>query len=262
MYPYINLFGRLIPAFGMMAVIGILVASTLAAIRCKKRNLSVDNLILLITITLSASFIGAKFLYIVVTYSFDQVISMIRAGQLNFLMSSGLVFYGGLFTGGIGLYLCYRFFGIQVMDYESAIMPVVPLGHAFGRIGCFLAGCCHGKAYCGIGELHYHEDNVSGLDPLVGYFPSPLVESFFNLCIFVVLVIYLKKERPRYNSILLYTIMYSVLRFFVEFTRGDEIRGSIGTLSTSQWISFLLIIGAVVTWVIKDKIIRKSTRTL
>ena len=121
---------------------------------------------------------------------------------------------------------------------------VIPYVHAFGRIGCFCAGCCYGIEYTG---------------PLsvAGHFPVQLLEALLLFAFaFVILGLVCKRSRNEFGmtgiSLFLYYILYySILRFFLEFLRGDEARGRVSfetgiSLSISQIISLILFTAGII----------------
>jgi phosphatidylglycerol---prolipoprotein diacylglyceryl transferase len=147
---------------------------------------------------------------------------------------AGFTFYGGLIGGALFFSgVCAICCGKQLVfpSLNAAVIPVV-VGHAIGRIGCFLGGCCHG--------VPVSEENPLRL--LCAVHPAQLYESLF-LLLLVLFLLKLRKERPMLQ-VHAYIICYSVLRFFVEFLRGDE-RGAAFGFSTSQWISSSLLILAI-----------------
>ena len=159
----------------------------------------------------------------------------------RFEIFSGLVFYGGLIGGIVGGILGIKVAKINTQLVERSVVPFLPIGHAIGRIGCLLAGCCTGKEYDGIFAIHY-PSTVSELSAEQGYFPVQLLEAGINIIISITLIIYSKKQKPKYSILFLYLLLYSVMRFCLEFLRGDEIRGIYFGLSTSQCISILLLL--------------------
>ncbi len=262
MYPYLILLGKKIPTYGLLLLVGLLIASFFACIHAKKKCLSIDDVIIIITLTFGFALISAKLFYIVLTFSFFEMLGLIRDGDYSFIVDSGgLFFYGGLIGGLIGLFLCQRVFKIPLLEYEQVLIPVIPLGHAIGRLGCFFAGCCYGVPYEGIGKITYPYGIVPSLDVSVSYFPVQLYESFFNLFIFIILLYAIKRRPKPYNTALLYLISYSCIRFFLEYYRNDEVRGGIiFGLSPSQWISLLIIIISLIIAVYRtfDKSLSKT----
>jgi phosphatidylglycerol:prolipoprotein diacylglycerol transferase len=110
--------------------------------------------------------------------------------------------------------------------------------HSFGRIGCFFAGCCYGIKYQGPFSITFL-DSIAGPNH-VALFPIQLLESFINVLVSIFLIFYSKKDRLPGKIFGIYLMLYSLIRFFLEFLRGDIIRGKLFGITTSQWISLLL----------------------
>ena len=185
--------------------------------------------------------IGSKLLYILVTYDFEYIISSLKNRNFEFLGGSGTVFYGGLIFGIIGTSLTMCLFGLDFRIFEKHIVPYIPLGHAVGRIGCLLAGCCYGMEYSGIGAVRY-PNALTGLSPDTGYFPVQPMESVLDLVIMAMLIIFAKKKRQKGDILCLYLMLYAITRIITEAFRGDVHRGVFWGISTSQWISIALIL--------------------
>ncbi|MBQ9544421.1 MAG: prolipoprotein diacylglyceryl transferase, partial [Clostridia bacterium] len=162
----------------------------------------------------------------------------------------GNVFYGGL-VGSIISTLIYTKYS-KVMDREITLNDLavcIPLFHSFGRIGCFFGGCCYGKE-SGFGFVMAHNDFVPEAIG-VRRFPVQLAEALCNALLFIVLLYLYKKKRKR--LIIVYLASYSVIRFVLEFFRGDLIRGIYFGLSTSQWISIIIFSYCLIFWIIKKR---------
>jgi len=239
MYPYILLFGRTIGTYGLCMVLGIFLAAFLAWKKGKPLGIAVEDILLTAACALLGGLFCGGLLYIFVTYSIEQIFAFIRQGDWSFLFR-GIVFYGGLIGGVLGGILGIRITKCQFRAMEQAIVPFIPLGHAIGRIGCVMAGCCHGFAYDGPFALYY-PNAVSGLDPTQGYFPIQLLEAICNCIICLVLLFLSKKERRAYALLFAYFALYAIERFVLEFFRGDAVRGIYFSLSSSQWISIALL---------------------
>jgi phosphatidylglycerol:prolipoprotein diacylglycerol transferase len=118
----------------------------------------------------------------------------------------------------------------------------IPLFHFFGRIGCFLGGCCYGiESEFGFTFTQSPIEFANG----VNRFPVQLLEAAVLLIIFLVLLQLFNREIQSGNLILLYFLFYGTARFFIEFLRDDFYRGIWGIFSTSQWISVALVTIAV-----------------
>ena len=156
------------------------------------------------------------------------------------LIGSGIVFYGALAGGVAGALTGSRIAKDDIRDYLDIIVPVIPLGHAIGRIGCFCAGCCYGiPSDCAIAVTY--TDPAGGAPTGISLLPVQLIESCVNLVIFIILMAVSRRTVSRYLTTFLYCILYGTARFILEFYRYDSIRGSAGGLSTSQWISLVMI---------------------
>lgn len=251
MYPYIHIFGRDIGTYGLCIMLGFGLAVVFALYKGKPNGLVIEDVLIVGAFALGFALIGGNLLYIFVSYSSSQIVEFIRAGNFAFL-GSGIVFYGGLVGGVLGALLGVRVAGCKFALIERSVVPFVPLGHAVGRIGCVLAGCCHGFAYDGLFALYY-PNSVSGLSPEQGYFPVQLLESLVNVGLCVFLLWYEKKIRRVTDVLFTYTGLYAILRFFLEMLRGDAARGIWNTLSTSQIISVILLCISIVGLLWKNK---------
>ena len=153
----------------------------------------------------------------------------------------GSVFYGGFIGGTLALLIYTRISKSVGRAYALDIWAVsVPLFHAFGRIGCFLGGCCYGIE-SQIGFIINGNTLVPEING-VRRFPVALTESACCLVIFLILLYVENKCCMCGKKIYLYMILYSPVRFVLEFFRGDDIRGFLFGLSTSQWISIILFV--------------------
>jgi phosphatidylglycerol:prolipoprotein diacylglycerol transferase len=179
-----------------------------------------------------SAWLGAKGLFLV---TIPERASQELLISFNFWTGGGFVFYGGL-LGAAGFLLLYR---ILKFPWSSkslwSLIPALTMGHAIGRLGCFLAGCCYGKETDWWWGVHLH-----GADR----HPTQLLES---LGLFLLSWIMLKRPSSRQN-LRLYLVTYGGLRFVLEFLRGDIIRGSWSFLTPSQWISLGLLLVGLIFW--------------
>lgn len=178
------------------------------------------KLYLLFSVIFIASFVGAKIFF--VTFSRPENAYELLTNS-NFWMGGGFVFYGGLIFGVISVWLLLQL-KLTTKNQLKLLIPPLVIGHAVGRVGCFLSGCCFGKM-CDLWHARH---------------PTQLYEAVF----LIVLGIYLyKKMSNNFESVLsTYLISYSSFRFMVEFLRDDTVRGFYFGLSTSQWISIVLLL--------------------
>jgi phosphatidylglycerol:prolipoprotein diacylglycerol transferase len=211
----------------------------------KKFDYDYSDLIIFLLLVSIGVIIGSHLLYAVVNYNsviylFENIKSINTFKELfnilNYLFG-GSVFYGGLFGGLlVGYFISKnnstyrRFFDIGATS--------MPLFHFFGRIGCFLGGCCYGIE-SNIGFIYRINPIVEANN--VRRFPVQLLEALFDIILFFLLNYLLKSGKFKNKILYVYLAIYSVGRFFLEFFRGDAYRGIWFTLSTSQIISILII---------------------
>lgn len=244
MHPFFYLFGRTIPSYGLMIALGLVAATALAWHRVHRQGLSTDHLLTIVACGVGLAIVGAKLLYLFTTFSFAQLIELLRSGNTQILSDGGMVFYGGLMGGMVGAWLGAHIAGTQMIPYLDALVPAIPLGHAFGRLGCFLAGCCYGVPWQGVLAVYYPPSPL-GITPEGPVFPVQLLEAL--LCLIICGLLLWAGDRPHNSLDLsgLYLILYSLMRFGLEYLRGDTVRGFFGPLSTSQWISTILLLAGI-----------------
>lgn len=168
-----------------------------------------------------------------------SAITLIQSSERSFihnLIYGGFVFYGGLIGGAIGGYVFCKIYHVSYLNLLDIYLTIIPIGQAVGRIGCYLNGCCYGTEYNGLFSVPYLIDGIN-----ISVFPTWFFESIycFLLAIFFHLI-FITQTRGIYTVI--YLIAYSAFRFFIEFFRGDDLRGKYGWISTSQIISIIIFI--------------------
>ncbi len=247
MYPYVSFLNITLPSYGICLVIAIFLCSFLSIRRSSHLGIMLEDMIILAASSVGVGLLGGGFLYLLVTYSPTQLLELFKAGDFSFITNGGLVFFGSLIAGILNCIFVAKLLHLDIVMLEKSIVPWIPLGHSIGRIGCLLAGCCHGFEYTGLFAV------TSKLFSDSSFFPLQPLEAGFNLLITVFLLNYAKKPRYPYSILSCYLLLYSILRFFLEFFRGDSIRGHFLSLSTSQWISLLLIIICIIQKIIAKK---------
>ena len=247
MFPYINFMGKHISTYGIMALFGALLSGFISCKIARKRGFDDNDMIVLLLISAIGVFIGSHLLYSFTHFDYIVIfithINKIKSFQMliDCLLPifGGSVFYGGLIGGMIFGYIYLKKKKLPVNDYTDMVAPIIPLFHFFGRIGCFLVGCCYGVE-SKIGFTYEH--SLNHLANHVNRFPIQLVEATFNLILFILLYNLLNKNKLKSKLLGLYLFLYSIGRFIFEFFRGDEYRGFIFGLSTSQFISILVLV--------------------
>ena len=237
MLPYLYIGPFTIPSYGFCMSVGIIVACLVALYRLKARGGNFDSLLMVTAVAFAIGLCCAKIAYYIFSYGVGRLFSELKNGNFSGFSDAGLVFYGGLIGGIIGALLAIKLNRYDFDIHVNAITPCIPLGHAFGRIGCLLAGCCYGMPYDGCLAVH-----SAFVDSQQTIFPIQLIESVCNIALFVILILYTKKPKKGLQTLSLYLASYSIIRFVIEFFRGDLIRGIYMGLSASQWISVLIIL--------------------
>lgn len=172
-----------------------------------------------------------------------------------------MTFYGGLIGGAIFFIIGYFAYVKKKYPGESFIKNVlivapscITIAHAFGRIGCFCAGCCYGKetnSFLG----------VKFPDLLNKVYPTQLFESIF-LFILTAVLFFLAYKYYFLYTMPLYMVSYGVFRFLIEFIRGDERGAFLLNMSPAQWISILLVIGSIILFIFLKKYKEKNEDAL
>lgn len=239
--PYLTFFNRQIPLYGIFFYSGIFIAAAVAMLICTRKKIPRYEIAYSGVYTMIGALLGAKLLFIAVT--FRRIIE--DDIPLEAILKGGFVFYGGMIGGAVGLIVYTKQFKMDILPFCDIFAAVLPLGHAFGRIGCHFAGCCYGIPYNGPFAQTYHV--TIGQTPTdIPLFPVQLLEACGLVLIFSVLItVYLKIKENNGSIMLIYLFTYPLLRFCIEFLRGDSERGHFLGLSVSQWISLSAVAAAL-----------------
>jgi len=225
-------------SYGLMIAIGI-IAALFAGIRLAKyKKIDPDMLFDLTIIAVIGGFLCAKILFCIVEWK-----TFIK-DPMSVLGSDGFVVYGGIIGGTILCGLYCRIKKLPFWKYFDTVLPSVAIAQAFGRIGCFLAGCCYGRETDSWVGIAFHNSNYAPND--VKLIPTQLFSSAGLFIIAAILFLYARKKPADGRLGALYLIMYSAGRAIIEVFRND-FRGAVGPFSTSQFISvFILILGIAI----------------
>ncbi len=228
-------------SYGVMAMIGFLAAVLVARWRAKKVGISADGITDVGLWALLGGIVGSRLFYVIQIDRFRPDWSFADVFKI---WEGGLVFYGGFIAALIAVVIMARIKKIRLLAVWDVLAPSLALGHAFGRIGCLLRGCCYGVkmehgSWCGV----VFPPNAPAYDPRAlrpiaagtPVFPSQILSVLDLLAIFVILSLFFKHRRAEGRVTALYLVLYSVHRFVIEFLRGDTRLP--GALSTAQWLS-------------------------
>jgi len=233
--------GLTIYSYGVLLAAAYLLGLQFALMRARSRGLDSQRVMDLgIWIILSA-LAGAKLLLLIV--DFDQFTANPR--DLLSLARSGGVFYGGLIAAVVVALIYLRRHHMPLWTTTDVFAPGIALGHIVGRMGCLLAGCCFGKPASVPWAITFNEpaaQAISGTPLGVPLHPTQLYEAGAEALILIFLLLFERRGRSfPGRTFWSYMLLYGVSRFVVELYRGDS-RGLVfGTLSTSQFVSALLV---------------------
>jgi len=203
-------------------------------------GLPLDRVVGWVLGTFLSGLVGARLLFMAVQWRLFQ------SGRFHWasIWEGGIVFYGGL-LGGLGFLIWVLRGETDKKRILEALAPALTLGHAVGRLGCYFNGCCHGVR-CDLPWAVMYTDPHSAADLRgVPVHPTPLYESLGLVILGGLLLRNLRHARWGSN-VRLYLVGYGILRFSLEFTRGDTLRGEWGPVSTSQLISIGVVAAGLI----------------
>ena len=236
--------------YGLMIGLGFIIGVFLAARRAKKEGINPDRVMDLGVYVLLSAIVGSRILFVLTN------LGAFAANPLDAfaLWKGGLVFYGGLIAAvPIGIWYVKRH-GLPVWQTADIVAPSIALAHAFGRLGCFFAGCCYGAPCNGPVCITYND--IHSIAPQgVPLFPTQLMESGGDLLIFAALIVLHRYKKFDGQVFWTYGLAYAVLRFIIEFFRGDEIRGLYfdNLISTSQIIAIgIFVLSGIMLWKLRS----------
>lgn len=249
MYPYIDLGIIKIPTYLTLFLIAFAIMIVLARKFAERFNYPKADILYVSLYGGIGILIGAKLMYFVsklpkIIPNFDVYIELWKNNPMEAMNYSfgGLVFYGGLIGAVLGAYIYCRQYKMPFAPLLDIFAPLIPFVHGVGRIGCFMAGCCYGKEYHGFGSVQFPANSVIEALDDVPRVPVQLLEAGLNFIIAIILYLLLRKGKMKAGQLMgIYIVYYTVIRYLMEMLRGDEVRGNIGGISTSQVISIILI---------------------
>jgi len=245
MYPVLFRIGNFpINTYGVFLALAFLCAILITVKLAERDGLPRQKIYDLSLWMLLASLIGSKILMLFTEPEYrDHPLQLL---SLDFLRSGG-VFYGGLLGAVVTGYFLMRRFKLPWWKTADACAPGIAIGNFFGRQGCFAAGCCWGKPTSLPWGVRFTElgHEITGVPIDVPLHPTQLYESFSMLIVFFFLLWLHKHRRFGGQVILFYALLYSIIRFAIEFVRDDP-RGDILGLTSMTGLSTSQIIGLIV----------------
>ena len=237
-------------SYGLMTALGYAAAALYLLPKLKKTGMDKDTFWNLIFIAFIGALAGSKLLYIVVSWPelgntlAEKITNIVRDFRYGF------VFFGGMIVSVGALVWYIKKKKLPLLKTADFLIVGLPLGHAFGRIGCFLAGCCYGRPTGLPWGVTFTDPHSLVAPELLGVHlhPTQLYEAAGNLILFFLLHRTSQKQHPAGSILIEYVLGYSVMRFIIEFFRGDFRGEYILGLSPSQAIALAAAAGAFFLW--------------
>jgi phosphatidylglycerol---prolipoprotein diacylglyceryl transferase len=237
-----------LPTYGFMAALGLIVALLVTFKLAKKNGVDPDDAWNLGIIVILSGILGAKILMLIVDWRHYQ-------SDLFSTMQAGGVFSGGVVAAFIAGTWYVRRRGMPWLKTADVFAPGLALGHAFGRLGCFAAGCCYGRETTLPWAVTFSDAWAHKLSetPLgVHLHPTQIYEFLVEITNFFLLLWLIRRKRFDGQIIGTYLFVYGFARFFLEFLRGDAGRGQFFDtwMTTTQFIAILMVVGGGVLWML------------
>lgn len=232
-----SIFNFNIYGYGTMIALGIIAAVTILNYRGKKRGYDEDSLLNMEIFAVISGVLGGKLLYLI-----TDIKNIISNPSLLKDFGQGFVVYGSIMGGALAVYLYSRRKKWNALQIFDLAIPSLAIAQGIGRIGCTFAGCCYGLEttlpyYIKFANSPYAPNNIH-------LFPTEPISAAYDVLMGLFLLWFAKGNKKDGRVLGLYLCIYSTGRFIIEFFRGDLIRGFIGFLSTSQFISiFAFLLG-------------------
>ena len=254
MHPILFEFGGFtIYAYGVLLAAAYLLGLQFVLVRARARGLDSQRVMDLGIWIIISALVGAKLLLLIV--DFRQFTTNPR--ELLALARSGGVFYGGLIAAVVVALVYLRRHKLPLWTTTDVFAPGIALGHIVGRLGCLMAGCCFGRPSSVPWAVTFRDPaalaNVG--TPLgVPLHPTQLYEAGAEAVILAFLLAFERRGRPSPGrTFWSYLLLYGVSRFAIEFYRGDS-RGMVfDVLSTSQFVSVILVPLSIVMLVLLSR---------
>jgi phosphatidylglycerol:prolipoprotein diacylglycerol transferase len=227
-------------SYGVLLAAAFLLGLKLATTRARKRGLDAGRILDLGIYVIVAAIVGGKALLLATDFSSFRA----NPAEILSLARSGGVFYGGLIFAVAIAFWYMRRHALPLWQTCDVFAPGIALGHAVGRLGCLMAGCCYGRPTSlpwGITFNDPFTGSYVGTPLGVALHPTQIYEALAETAILLCL---LALERRRRNfpgrTFWAYILLYGLTRYAIEFFRGDP-RGTLWIFSTSQFISVVLV---------------------
>ncbi|MFA5780136.1 MAG: prolipoprotein diacylglyceryl transferase [Elusimicrobiota bacterium] len=254
MHPTLFKIGFLeIHTYGVFVALGFFVGFKMLLFYGKKSSFSPALIETLTFWVFIFSLIGARLFYVLI--SWQEFAG--NPSDIFKIWQGGLVFWGGFLGGAITGIIFSIKNKMPLWKLADVFAPALAIGHALGRIGCFFAGCCYGKKTDSFLGVVFPENCLAPTG--VKLIPAQLLSSGLLSILFLILVIFWKRKKFDGQIFLIYSVLFSVGRFFIEFLRGDFRGNLILGITPTQIISVTIFIVSIIVW---KKLYRTKTKSV
>jgi len=253
MFPVLFRLGPLsIHTYGALIVLGFLVGVYLIRKKAINENLNPDQLTDIAFWALLMGLLGGRILFIITLWKefARDPLEMLR------FWNGGLVYYGGLIGGALTFWYLAKRYRLNVLQVMDIATPSLAIAHFFGRLGCFVAGCCFGKECDPNFPLAVVFKSPESIAPVnIPLHPAQLYDAANAMIIFIALSLFYPYHKFRGQVLAIYLMIYAVGRSIVEQYRGDLVRGFVieNVLSTSQFISIFVFVAGLALYFFGQK---------
>jgi phosphatidylglycerol:prolipoprotein diacylglycerol transferase len=251
MYPNLFKIGALtIHSYGLFLAIAFLLGMKIAAHYAKREQMETSAITDLVVYIFLSALVGAKLLLVIVDFDYYSK----DWSRLLSIYQVGGVYYGGFILAFLVSVWFIRRKKMNFWQTADVLVMGIAFGQIFGRFGCFFAGCCWGKPAPGfplaVTFTRPEAAEQVGTPLNIPLHAAQLYEALPMILVFGLLAYFYNRKKFAGQQLCLYLVMYSILRFNVEFFRGDP-RGAIGMFSTSQVISILAFVAGFIIYLVR-----------
>lgn len=256
MHPVLfNFEGLTLYTYGFFVALGVVAAIFFARHEARRIGIDPERIMDLCFYLVIAAIVGSRLFYVATNLSYftREPLDIFKIWQ------GGLVFYGGFIGALLTAVIFVKKYELPLGKTADIAAMAIPLGHFFGRIGCFFAGCCYGQS-CGLpwAVTFHHPESLAPLNTPIH--PTQLYSSAANLLIFLGIFAFRKHKRFDGQLFWIYVICYGLIRSAIEVFRGDYRGGFLfGCISVSQAIGVSLALASFVILIVLSLRTKKTS---
>jgi phosphatidylglycerol:prolipoprotein diacylglycerol transferase len=236
--------------YGILVALGFLAGFWTASRRAPREGISPEKISDLGMWLLVGAIVGARLLH-VISY-WRQEFAAKPWTEIFMVQHGGLVFYGGFMGSSLATIIYSRVKKLPLWKLADVLAPSIPLGHAFGRFGCLMTGCCYGIPSTVPWAIRFPEDHETKGVPV---HPTQIYEALLNFALYGFLAWLFRRKRFDGQIFAVYLLGYAILRSIVESFRGDYRPAEYtGALSPGQVISIFIFIAGIGLWFVMRRV--------